>query len=62
MNWNKKDFTVEIDSSLPATAFKENLQKLTGVPANRQKILGFKGGELKDNADWNKVGLKSVKK
>ena len=31
----------------------------TGVPPDRQKLMGFKGVVLKDGADWAKVGLKA---
>ena len=33
---------------------------LTGVPIERQKIMGVKGGVLKDDADMSKLGMKVV--
>ena len=58
MKWQKSLFQdVEIDTSQPPTLFKMQLFSLTGVPPERQKIM-VKGGMLKDNSDWTKVGVK----
>lgn len=57
VKWQKDTYDVEIDKSQPPAMFKQQLFSLTGVPADRQKIL-VKGGMLKDDADWNKVAVK----
>ncbi|KAA8496750.1 Ubiquitin carboxyl-terminal hydrolase 14 [Porphyridium purpureum] len=51
---------VEVDTSESALMFMTQLWTLTGVPVDRQSILGFKGGKLKeDAADWGKLGLRA---
>uniref|UniRef100_A0A0D6QUC3 Ubiquitin carboxyl-terminal hydrolase n=1 Tax=Araucaria cunninghamii TaxID=56994 RepID=A0A0D6QUC3_ARACU len=58
VKWQKEVFpAVEIDTSQPPRVFKCQLHGLTGVPPERQKIM-VKGGLLKDDADWNTLGLK----
>lgn len=47
-----------MDSSSSGAEFKEIVYSLTGVEPDRQKIL-IKGGQLKDDADMGKLGLKS---
>jgi ubiquitin carboxyl-terminal hydrolase 14 len=42
---------------MPAVVFKGQLQSLTGVEPERQKIM-VKGGMLKDDTDLNKLGIK----
>jgi len=60
VKWQKELFqNVEIDTTQPPLTFKIQLFSLTGVPPERQKIMGFKGGLLKDDADWKAVGAKS---
>ncbi|GER46951.1 ubiquitin carboxyl-terminal hydrolase [Striga asiatica] len=62
VKWQKELFTnVEIDTSQPPYVFKCQLFDLTGVPLERQKIM-VKGGLLKDDADWSKVGVKEGQK
>lgn len=59
VKWQSSSYPgVEVDASLPPSAFKAQLASLTGVPVSGQKVLGFKGGLLKDDADWSKVGLR----
>jgi ubiquitin carboxyl-terminal hydrolase 14 len=59
IKWQKSLYeNIEIDTGNPPAVFKMQLFSLTGVPPERQKIMGFKGGLLKDDADWNAVGLK----
>lgn len=53
---NKYD--VEVEPSFTGEEFKEILYSLTGVEPDRQKIL-VKGGQLKNDADMGKLGLKS---
>lgn len=53
IKWNKSEYSVEIDPSAGVPRFKSQLQELTGVPPDRQKLMG-KGlwsGILKDDAD-----------
>ncbi|ERN15450.1 ubiquitin carboxyl-terminal hydrolase 6 [Amborella trichopoda] len=58
VKWQKEIFpAVEIDTSQPPLVFKCQLYDLTGVPPERQKIM-VKGGLLKDDADWNAIGVK----
>ena len=60
VKWNKETYNdVEVDASQPPIIFKTQLFSLTGVPPERQKIMGVKGGLLKDDAEWTKVGLKN---
>lgn len=63
VTWNKEVFKdVEVDTHQPPVTFKTQLFSLTGVPPERQKIMGVKGGLLKDDADWAKLGLKNGQK
>ena len=61
VKWQKDTYDVEIDRSQPPLVFKQQLFSLTGVSADRQKIM-VKGGMLKDDADWNKVAVKDGQK
>ncbi|PIN11762.1 Ubiquitin-specific protease [Handroanthus impetiginosus] len=62
VKWQKEVFSnVEIDTTQPPYVFKCQLFDLTGVPPERQKIM-VKGGLLKDDADWSKVGVKQGQK
>ncbi|KAL4458951.1 hypothetical protein ABPG75_013816 [Micractinium tetrahymenae] len=63
VKWGKEVFKdVEIDLSQPPSVFKSQLFSLTGVPPERQKVMGVKGGLLKDDAEWAKLGLKAGQK
>ncbi|CAL5195592.1 unnamed protein product [Lathyrus oleraceus] len=62
VKWQKELFKdVEIDTSQPPYVFKVQLFDLTGVPPERQKIM-VKGGLLKDDADWERLGVKGGQK
>ncbi|KAG8380064.1 hypothetical protein BUALT_Bualt07G0154600 [Buddleja alternifolia] len=62
VKWQKELFSnVEIDTTQSPYLFKCQLYDLTGVPPERQKIM-VKGGLLKDDADWSKVGVKEGQK
>ncbi|CAI6339148.1 unnamed protein product [Periconia digitata] len=52
-----KKHEIEVDPSSDGATFKYQLFSLTGVEPERQKIL-VKGGQLKDDADMSKLGLK----
>lgn len=63
VTWGKEVFkNVEVDTAQSPLTFKTQLFSLTGVPPDRQKIMGVKGGLLKDDADWTKLGLKTGQK
>lgn len=49
---------IELDLSAPVELFKAQLFALTQVPIERQKIMGVKGGAVKDDADWTTLGIK----
>ncbi|KAI0369345.1 cysteine proteinase [Pilatotrama ljubarskyi] len=49
---------VQLDPDQPATVFKDAVYQLTGVPPDRMKVM-IKGGILKDDTDWRKVGPKA---
>lgn len=54
---NGKLHDITLDTSVPATAFKQAIYEKTGVPADRMKVM-VKGGMLKDDHDLTKVGAK----
>lgn len=59
VKWKKEIFAdLQIDPDETPQVFKSQLWTLTGVPPERQTIIGFKGGKLKDDADWSSLGLK----
>jgi ubiquitin carboxyl-terminal hydrolase 14 len=47
VKWGKESYEVDVDLSLPATVFKAQLMTLTGVPCERQKVMGVKNAPLK---------------
>ena len=47
VKWGSTSYDVECDTSLPAVIFKSQLFSLTGVPVERQKIMGVKNPPLK---------------
>jgi len=58
VKWGKHTFDdIEINTDEPASVFKAQLYTLTNVLPERQKIM-VKGGTLKDDADWNQLGIK----
>lgn len=62
VKWGKEKFAVEVDLEQPPAVLKTQLFSLTGVPPERQKIMGVKGGLLKDDGEWAKLGLKAGQK
>jgi hypothetical protein len=59
VKWGKQKFEgVELDTSAPVELFKAQLYALTQVPPERQKIMGVKGGTVKDDANWADLGIK----
>lgn len=59
VKWNKQVMPVVIEPSEPPAVLKSQLWTLTGVPPDRQTVLGFKGGKLKDDAEWSQLNLRS---
>ncbi|RKO97100.1 hypothetical protein CXG81DRAFT_13055 [Caulochytrium protostelioides] len=58
VKWSGKKYdAIELDLTQPGVVFKTQLQSLTGVPPDRQKIM-VKGGMLKDDADMAALQLK----
>jgi ubiquitin carboxyl-terminal hydrolase 14 len=53
-----KKYDVTVDTSLPGEYLKVMLYSLTNVEPERQKVL-VKGGQLKDDTDMSKLGLKN---
>lgn len=53
-----KKYDVEVDTDTTGLDFKLQIYSLTDVEPERQKIL-VKGGQLKDDADMGKLGLKA---
>ncbi|KAF8895799.1 cysteine proteinase [Mucidula mucida] len=52
-----KTLAVVLDVEQPPSAFKNAVYQATGVPVERMKIM-VKGGVLKDDSDWKKIGPK----
>lgn len=57
MKHQGKRHNVELDPTSNGETFKFQLYSLTGVEPERQKIL-VKGGQLKDDTDLSKLGVK----
>ncbi|EIW76622.1 cysteine proteinase [Coniophora puteana RWD-64-598 SS2] len=53
-----KVFDLQLDPDQPPTVFKDAVYHLTGVPPERMKVM-VKGGMLKDDSDWKKIGPKA---
>jgi len=58
VKWDQQTFDVPLDLSESPSVFKTQIFSLTGVPPERQKIMGVKGGTLKDDGEWTKLGVK----
>ncbi|KAK7688677.1 hypothetical protein QCA50_008215 [Cerrena zonata] len=52
-----KVYDVQLQTDQPPTVFKDAIYQVTGVPPERMKVM-IKGGMLKDDHDWKKVGPK----
>jgi len=57
VKWGKQKYTVDLNTEEPPIVFKSQLYALTGVPPDRQKVMGVKGGVLKDDAEWATLGV-----
>lgn len=62
VKWQKETHEVDLDLSQPPAVLKAQLFALTGVPPARQKVMGVKGGMLKDDAEWSATGIKEGSK
>lgn len=47
VKWEKESYDLDVDLTQPAAVFKAQLFTLTGVPVERQKIMGVKSAPLK---------------
>lgn len=54
---NGKLHEINLDTTQPATAFKQAIYEKTGVPSDRMKVM-VKGGMLKDDHDLTKIGAR----
>ncbi|EPS98924.1 hypothetical protein FOMPIDRAFT_1024471 [Fomitopsis schrenkii] len=48
---------IQLDPDQPPAVFKDAVYQVTGVPPDRMKVM-IKGGVLKDDTNWKKVGPK----
>mmetsp|Transcript_3972 Transcript_3972/g.9423 ORF Transcript_3972/g.9423 Transcript_3972/m.9423 type:complete len:781 (-) Transcript_3972:186-2528(-) len=59
VKWGKETFeNVELELDEPVEVFRFQLYSLTNVPPEKQKVMGFKGGLLKDDANFRELGVK----
>ena len=58
VKWGKESYSVDVDTStMKGLDLKTSLFSLTGVPPDRIKLLGLKGGKpLSDDADLATCG------
>ncbi len=54
VTWKGATFNVKLDTVKPVEQFRLQLQTLTGVPCDGQKIMGFPGGVLKASS-WDDI-------
>jgi len=55
-----KNYPLDLDISEDVETFRLQIFSLTNVPPERQKIVGIKGGMLKDDTDLSKADIKDV--
>uniref|UniRef100_A0A0N5BG83 Ubiquitin carboxyl-terminal hydrolase n=1 Tax=Strongyloides papillosus TaxID=174720 RepID=A0A0N5BG83_STREA len=55
VKWGKEKYEVVVDQNQPPLLLKQELQKLTGVDIERQKVVAK--GKVLDNEDWKGVKL-----
>eukprot|EP01098_Paradermamoeba_levis_P009464 TRINITY_DN3943_c0_g1_i1.p1 TRINITY_DN3943_c0_g1~~TRINITY_DN3943_c0_g1_i1.p1 ORF type:complete len:545 (-),score=195.43 TRINITY_DN3943_c0_g1_i1:81-1715(-) len=58
VKWGKEKYDLELNPTESPLAFKCLIFSVTGVPPERQKVMGVKGGVLKDEGDWAALGVK----
>lgn len=57
VKWGKEVLDIDVDLTAGVELFKAQIQSATMVPAEKMKIMGVKGGQLKDDADLTQVGI-----
>jgi ubiquitin carboxyl-terminal hydrolase 14 len=57
VKWGKEQYDVDVDLDQPVAVFKQELQRLTSVPADKMKVMGVKQGQLKDEHRLHDCGL-----
>ncbi|XQJ29241.1 ubiquitin carboxyl-terminal hydrolase, putative [Leishmania guyanensis] len=57
VKWGKEDLTMEVDLGSTVGALKEALKAKTGVPVEKQKLMGLKPATSKDDATLSAAGL-----
>lgn len=63
VKWGKESLTVDVDTSQTGLELKTQLFSLTGVPPDRIKLMGLKGGKaIVDNTDLSTCGLDDLAK
>ncbi len=63
LKWSTKTYdNIELDLSQNGKSFKNMIYQLTGVPPERQKILGLKGPKLTDEVEMSSFKFTEVKK
>eukprot|EP01087_Luapelamoeba_hula_P014041 TRINITY_DN4054_c0_g1_i1.p1 TRINITY_DN4054_c0_g1~~TRINITY_DN4054_c0_g1_i1.p1 ORF type:complete len:479 (-),score=84.04 TRINITY_DN4054_c0_g1_i1:25-1431(-) len=61
IKWGKEKYDVDVDLNENGETFKSSIYSLTGVPPDRQKLMGLRGlkaGQLPDDTDMKTLGLK----
>lgn len=61
LKWGKQDLEILVDPTQGVTGFSHQIQTLTNVPADKQRLLGIPGGPLKSQdslTDRLKPGMK----
>ena len=56
----KNKYELDMVVEEPVEVFRAQLFAVTGVPPERQKILGFKGGPLKVRCRWRSFARHSI--
>ncbi|KAG5471244.1 hypothetical protein LSCM1_01317 [Leishmania martiniquensis] len=57
VKWGKENFTVDVDLGSTVGSFKETLKAKTGVPVEKQKLMGLKPAMSNDDATLSAAGL-----
>lgn len=57
-----KNYDLDIDISEDVETFRLQIFSLINVPPERQKIVGIKGGILRDDTDLSQADIKNVTK
>ncbi|ORC84736.1 putative ubiquitin hydrolase, putative,cysteine peptidase, Clan CA, family C19 [Trypanosoma theileri] len=61
VKWGKEVLQLTVDLNITVKEFKEELQKTTNVPVERQKLMGLKPSALNDSARLLDVGVTNGK-